>query len=163
METTEVIRTIEAGDNVAIAALIREVMREHGIDRPGSVYTDPTTDHLFELFRKTGSRYFILEKGGKILGGCGIYPTEGLGEGCAELVKLYVSCAVRGQGWGSKLMLHSIEAAKEMGYRQVYLESMPELNKAISLYERLGFKPLAAPMGNSGHYACDIWMLLTLD
>jgi putative acetyltransferase len=157
------IRPIQANDNEAIAAVIREVMREHGIDRPGSVYTDPTTDQLYELFQKPGSAYFILMEGNEIAGGCGIYPTEGLGEGCAELVKLYARSSVRGEGWGTKLMLHSIESAKAMGYRQLYLESMPELNKAIGLYERLGFKALQGPMGNSGHYACNIWMLLALD
>lgn len=157
------LRPIATQDNEAIAGLIREVMREHGIDRPGSVYTDPTTDRLYELFRKPGSCYFIAESEGRILGGCGIYPTEGLPEGCAELVKLYVSSTLRGQGWGTELMKQSIAAAREMGYRSIYLESMPELNKAISLYERMGFITLDGPMGNSGHYACNIWMLLNLD
>ena len=145
-----------------MAEVIRSVMREHGIDRPGSVYTDPTTDELYTLFQKKGSCYFVLEDQGKLLGGCGIFPTEGLPESCAELVKLYLVSELRGQGWGEKLMQYSIDMAYSMGYRKIYLESMPELNKAIGLYEKLGFKPLSAAMGNSGHYACEVWMLLDL-
>jgi len=52
--------------------------------------------------------------------------------------------------------------AKENGYTQVYLESMPELAKAVSIYEKVGFKALDHPLGNSGHDGCDIWMLKTL-
>lgn len=157
------IRPIQERDNAEMAEVIRSVMREHKIDRPGSVYTDPTTDQLYALFQKTGSCYFVLEDRGRLLGGCGIFPTDGLPESCAELVKLYLASGLRGKGWGEKLMQHSIDAAYAMGYRKIYLESMPELNKAIGLYEKLGFKPLRAAMGNSGHYACDVWMLLDLD
>ncbi len=157
------IRNIEPHDNAAIAAVIRKVMEEHGIDRPGSVYTDPTTDQLYELFQREGSLYFVVEHEGKIAGGCGIYPTEGLPEGCVELVKLYLQAELRGKGIGELLIRRSIQAAKDLGYRQIYLESMPELNSALGLYKRLGFKPLKCSLGNSGHYACDVWMLLDLD
>jgi len=59
-------------------------------------------------------------------------------------------------------MEKSIISAREMGYRQIYLESMPELGKAISMYEKAGFRSINQPMGNSGHFGCDIWMLLDL-
>jgi putative acetyltransferase len=35
---------------------------------------------------------------------------------------------------------------------------MPELKQAITLYEKSGFAYLHAPMGNSGHTGCGIWM-----
>jgi len=53
---------------------------------PETVYFDPTTDNLFELFRAPGSEYWIAEENSVIIGGCGVYPTPGLPEGCAELV-----------------------------------------------------------------------------
>jgi putative acetyltransferase len=49
-----------------------------------------------------------------------------------------------------------------MGYTQVYLETMPELKKAVRVYEKFGFTYLTGPMGNSGHNGCDIWMIKTL-
>ena len=42
-----IIRLIEQNDNPILAELIRIVFREYHIDLPGTVYTDPTTDHLF--------------------------------------------------------------------------------------------------------------------
>ena len=53
-------------------------------------------------------------------------------------------------------------AAKELGYQQLYLESFPDFSKAVSIYEKAGFRRLDAAMGNSGHYACNVWMLKDL-
>ena len=63
---------------------------------------------------------------------------------------------------GKQLMEQSMSWAKSHGYTQVYLESMPELTKAVSIYEKVGFKSLDGPLGNSGHDGCDIWMLKKL-
>jgi putative acetyltransferase len=155
-------RSIEEKDNKEIAGLIRNVFREFNIHRPGTVYFDPTTDNLFELFRSPGSEYLIAEENGIIIGGCGVYPTPGLPEGCAELVKFYLSASQRGKGIGWKLMEKTFESAIRKGYRQLYLESLPELSKAISLYERAGFKFITGPLGKSGHFGCNIWMLKDL-
>jgi putative acetyltransferase len=154
-------RLIEERDNKEIAELIRTVFREFNIHRPGTVYFDPTTDNLFQLFRMPGSEYWIAEEN-NIIGGCGVYPTPGLPEGCAELVKFYLSASQRGKGIGWQLMEKTLESARKFGYRQLYLESLPELSRAISLYEKAGFKFVQGPMGNSGHFGCNIWMLKEL-
>ena len=156
------IRNIEPSDNVAIAAIIRNALAEFGANKPGTVFFDPTTDHLFELFNAPGSVYYIAEKNGIILGGCGIFPTEALPEKTCELVKLYLDKAARGTGLGKALLLKAMDWAKENGYEQVYLESMPELSKAVSIYEKVGFEKLNHALGNSGHCGCDIWMLKKL-
>jgi putative acetyltransferase len=157
------IRSIRKTDNAILAEVIRAVFREFGIDKPGTVYTDPTTDHLYELFQTPGSVYFVTEdETGNITGGCGIYPTPGLPEGCAELVKFYLSATARGKGTGKALMQQSIDSAIKMGYNQLYLESLPELEKAVGMYEKAGFRKTDKPMGNSGHYACTLWMVKEL-
>ncbi len=164
MENPEIIfRLIEERDNGEIAGLIRSVFREFDIARPGTVYFDPTTDDLYRLFRKEGSVYWIAETGGVIIGGCGLYPTPGLPEGYAELVKFYLSSEFRGKGTGWNLMEKTFGSAKELGYTHLYLESLPELGKAITLYERAGFKFITEALGNSGHFGCDIRMLKSLD
>jgi putative acetyltransferase len=155
-------RPIEKGDNKEIAELIRSVFREFKIDRPGTVYFDPTTDDLYSLFRKPGCVYWIALEERRIIGGCGIYTTPGLPEGCAELVKFYLASDQRGKGTGRKLMDMSVEWAGRQGYNKLYLESLPELGKAISLYEKAGFKFIPAPLGNSGHFGCHIWMVKDL-
>jgi putative acetyltransferase len=157
-----IFRPIEQRDNREIADLIRTVFREFKIDKPGTVYFDPTTDDLFKLFREKGSYYWIAEEEGVIIGGCGLYPTPGLPAGCAELVKLYLSASQRGKGTGWKLMEKTFMKARELGYTQLYLESLPELGKAINLYETTGFKRINKALGNSGHFGCDIWMVKDL-
>lgn len=156
------IRPINSNDNPHIAAVIRTVLTEHGVNKPGTVFTDPTTDKLYELFNKSGSKYFVAEENGKIIGGCGIYPTEGLENGCIELVKLYLLKPYRKQGIGKNLMETSIQAALEMGYKQLYLETMPQLSNAVELYKSLGFVEIDHPLGDSGHFACDLWMVKKL-
>ncbi|GAA4299063.1 GNAT family N-acetyltransferase [Nibribacter koreensis] len=155
-------RPIEAKDNQPLANLIRQVFREFKIDRPGTVYTDPTTDNLYGLFQIQASAYLVAEEDGLIMGGCGVYPTDGLPEGYAELVKFYLAADARGKGIGYQLLLKSIGLAQEFGYTHLYLESFPELAKAVSMYEKAGFKPVQHALGNSGHFACNIWMVKEL-
>lgn len=162
MESVITIREIIPTDNREIAAIIRTCLAEFGANKPGTVYFDPTTDHLFELFRESGSIYFIAAEENRLLGGGGIFPSQGLPAGTCELVKLYLLPDSRGMGLGAALMKRCISAARELGYQSIYLESMPELNKAVGLYEQFGFTHLDAPLGNTGHFGCDIWMMKSL-
>ncbi len=157
-----IFRNIEERDNAALATIIRTSLKEFGANKPGTVYFDPTTDDLYQLFTTAGSVYFIAEEENTLLGGCGIYPTENLPAGTCELVKLYLHTDARGKGIGKLLMEKSLQAAKEMGYKKVYLESMPELKVAVPMYEKMGFEYLSGPMGNSGHGGCSIWMIKEL-
>lgn len=155
-------RNIEQKDNKEVAGLIRKVFREFKIDRPGTVYFDPTTDSLYELFQTPGSIYWIAEVCGRMAGGCGIFPTPGLPDGYAELVKFYLLAPWRGKGIGKMLMEKCIESAREMGYLHIYLESLPELEKAVSMYVRSGFRFIGNSLGDSGHFGCNIWMVKDL-
>ncbi|AEV96775.1 GNAT family N-acetyltransferase [Niastella koreensis] len=156
------IRTIQPADNPALAIIIRNALAEFGANKPGTVYYDATTDALYELFRQPGSIYYVAEAAGELIGGAGIFPSPGLPDGTCELVKMYLSPAARGKGIGKLLIDKALEFAGEAGYRNVYIETMPELRKAMSVYEKFGFKYLDGPMGNTGHFGCDIWMLKEL-
>jgi putative acetyltransferase len=39
---------------------------------------------------------------------------------------------------------------------------MPELSRALKIYEKFGFSYLCSPMGNSGHFGCDLHMMKAL-
>ena len=156
------IRPIAPQDNAAIAAIIRMVLTEFRANKPGTVFYDPTTDDLYTLFSIPGAEYHILEVDGQIVGGAGVYPTPGLPQGCCELVKLYILPTVRGKGLGRLLIENCFNIAHSLGYTQVYLETMPELKMAVGLYENCGFHYLPGPLGNSGHFGCDLWMLKDL-
>src|SRR5919112_6758038 len=104
MENNIFIRKIELKDNKELASIVRTSLAEFGANKPGTVYYDDTTDHLYELFQEPGSIYFVAEQDGKILGGAGIYPSEGLPEGTCELVKMYLNKEARGKGLGRTLI-----------------------------------------------------------
>jgi putative acetyltransferase len=154
-----VIRPITAVDNPHIAAIIRSSLAEFGANKPGTVFTDPTTDDLFSLFQRDLAYYFVAEYEGSVLGGGGIFPSDGLPADTCELVKMYLIPKARGAGLGKKIITLCLEKAEEYGFRKVYIETMPELKKAVSVYERFGFTHLKGPMGNTGHFGCDVWMI----
>ena len=162
MENNIIIRKIEFNDNKELASIVRTSLAEFGANKPGTVYFDDTTDHLFELFQQPDSIYFIAERDGKLLGGAGLYSTQGLPRQTGELVKMYLRADARGQGTGRLLIEKCLEFARQAGYLQVYIETMPELRKAVSIYEKFGFEYLNEPLGNTGHFGCDIWMLKKL-
>jgi putative acetyltransferase len=155
-------RGLREADNPVIAGIIRSCLSEFGVDKPGTVFTDPTTDDLFGLFGIEGARYFIADHPSGILGGGGIFPSKGLPPDACELVKMYLKPEARGIGLGRHLIARCIDEARSKGYGRVYIETMPELRQAVMIYERFGFRKLPGPMGDTGHYGCDVWMLLEL-
>lgn len=154
------IRTIEEKDNPALARIIRTTLKEFGANHPGTVYYDDTTDALYQLFSQTpGSIYYVAEYNNELVGGGGIFPSPGLPNDTCELVKMYLLKKVRGIGLGKLLIQKALDFAKEAGYKNVYLETMPELKQALKAYEKFGFEYINHPMGNTGHFGCDLWML----
>ena len=156
------IRSIRQSDNTNLSKIVKDTLAEFGANHPGTVYYDATTDTLFELFQKEGAAYFVAELDGEIVGGGGIYPTDGLPAATCELVKMYLLPQARGTGLGRTLIEKSLAFAKETGYKQVYLETMPQLKQALKVYAKFGFEYLKGPMGNSGHTGCSLWMLRSL-
>lgn len=87
------IRPIEAADDPHMARLVRESLRRHGLDIPGTAYFDPELDHLSVHYALRPDRraYFIAEgPAGRVLGGAGIGELGGYPD-CAELQKIYVA------------------------------------------------------------------------
>lgn len=152
------IRNIREEDNPLLSKIVKSTLAEFGANHPNTVYYDPTTDTLFEVFQTPRSAYFVAEVNGEVVGGGGIYPTDGLPKDTCELVKMYLLPQGRGLGLGRTLIEKSIEAAVENGFKNIYLETMPELKQALSVYEKFGFEFLKGPMGNSGHTGCSLWM-----
>jgi len=157
------IRTIQPADNQPLALIIRNALTEFGANKPGTVYYDPTTDALYDLFQTQGSIYYVAELNGQLIGGAGIYPSAGLPPDTCELVKMYLSPEARGKGTGKTLIEKALQFAREAGYKKVYIETMPELRKAMSVYEKFGFRYLDGPLGQTGHFGCGVWMLLEFE
>ena len=96
------------------------------------------------------------------MGGGGIFPSNGLPEDTCELVKMYLLPEARGIGLGRMLIQKCLDGARATGFKKIYLETMPELKQALKTYEKFGFQYLDGPMGNTGHFGCDRWMLMEL-
>jgi putative acetyltransferase len=154
------VRRIAPGDNKALANVIRTTLEEFGANKPGTVYFDETTDSLYELFQAApASVYYVAEMDGEVVGGGGIFPSPGLPEDTCELVKMYLAKKARGIGLGKLLIEKAIDAAREKGFKSIYLETMPELKQALNTYEKFGFRYISGPLGETGHFGCELWMV----
>lgn len=156
------IRPIQESDSKFIALVIRRVMPEFGASGPGFAMVDPEVDHMFEAYSKSGHAYYVLTDGEKIFGGGGIGPLAGSDGRICELRKMYFLKEARGLGLGQKLMDACLEKARSLGYESCYLETLNLMVEARKLYEKNGFKNLKTPLGSTGHFGCDSWMLKSL-
>tara|TARA_R110002124_G_scaffold128172_2_gene288841 strand:+ start:839 stop:1330 length:492 start_codon:yes stop_codon:yes gene_type:complete len=159
---TIVIREIELEDNPKIAKAIRSVLIEMGVPKVGTAYEDEALDCMTETYNKPKKAYFVVEDGNEIIGGAGISPLDNYQGNICELQKMYFMSEARGKGLGSKMMAKCIEFAKQAGFDQCYLETMPYMVDASKLYRKVGFKSIDKPIGNTGHYSCSVWMLKDL-
>src|SRR5882672_1545811 len=119
------IRAIQKSDNPLLSKIVKDTLKEFGANHPNTAYYDPTTDALYEVFQKKGAVYLVAIVDDEIVGGSGIYPTEGLPADTCELVKMYLLPHARGLGLGKTLIEKTLARAQEEGYKNVYLESMP--------------------------------------
>jgi putative acetyltransferase len=159
---TFTIRPITQADDPDMAAVIRSVMPEFGADGPGFAIHDPEVGHMAAAYARRGAAYFVIEDDGRILGGGGIAPLDGGRADTCELRKMYFLPELRGRGLGTALLRQCLAAAKELGYRRCYLETLTGMDAAQALYRKLGFQPLCAPEGRTGHDGCDRWFALEL-
>lgn len=157
-----VYRSIKDEDNKILASIIRSSIEALNLPTVGTAHSDPTTDDLYLLFTKENSGYIVLEINGEVMGGCGVYPSNGLPNQHAELVRFFLDEQVRGKGFGKILMQKSEELAKQFGYTHLYLESFPDMEAAVHLYEKFNYQRLQSPLGNTGHFSCNVYMLKEL-
>jgi putative acetyltransferase len=156
------LRPIQQSDNNALAHIIRSSIEALNLPTEGTAHSDPTTDNLFQHFQTPNSFYWVATHDETVLGGCGIFPSNALPIGCCELVRYFLTPKARGKGIGKMLLDKSIETSIELGYTTMYLESFPDMKEAITMYKKNGFEYLHYSLGNTGHHACNVWMLKEL-
>jgi putative acetyltransferase len=92
----------------------------------------------------------------------GVSQLDNSEENICELQKMYFLRQARGKGIGSKMIQKCLEKATGFGFEKCYLETLPEMKAAQHLYKKAGFEYLCAPIGNTGHSTCPVWMIKNL-
>lgn len=156
------IREIRKEDNANVARVVRKVLEDLGVPKVGTAYADTALDSMFENYNVPRATYFVVEDDGKIIGCAGVAQLENYDGNVCELQKMYFLEEARGRGLGMQMIDRCLKRAKEFKFEKCYLETMPYMTDAQKLYKKLGFEYIDAPMGNTGHYSCPVWMLKTL-
>lgn len=162
MQHNFIIREIQSDDNLKIAHVIRTILLEFNVPKVGTAYADKTLDTLYENYQTPKSAYYVVEKNGELFGGAGIKQLDNYKGNICELQKMYFLPQARGLGLGAKMMDICLQKAREFQFEHCYLETLPYMTDARKLYRKVGFKDLDKPMGNTGHYSCNLWMLKKL-
>jgi len=160
--TESIIRPITASDDAAMAAVIRTVMPEFGAVGDGFAINDPEVDWLSRAYAEPRCAYFVIERDGRVLGGAGVAPLTGGEPDVCELRKMYFLPEARGAGAGAAMMVKCLDAARKLGFKRCYLETLRGMDAAMRLYERSGFRRIDGPMGATGHGGCNAFYLLDL-
>lgn len=157
-----VVREIQPQDNAQIEQVIRACFHEFKIPLNGTAYEDAETPRMYESYQKENEIYYVIDNNGNVLGGGGVKPLKDFEGDVCEIQKMYFSPKIRGKGYGKLLFEKCIQTAKNLGYKQCYLESASQLKAAIHIYESFGFKHLDGALGNTGHFSCGVWMIKDL-
>lgn len=147
------IREIQSKDNGIVELIIRNCLIEFNGNREGTAWEDPDLCRFSEIYNTDDKKYWVAESD-RIVGGVGIAPLPGA-DGVCELQKMYCIPEVRSTGVSHKLIEIALEHAKRY-FDRCYLETFGNMIAAQKFYEKYGFKRIDKPLGNTGHYACDV-------
>ena len=155
------LREITEADNEAVATLVRDNLKQFGLDIPGTVYFDEGLDHLSDFYGNKESRYYVMVDGSrKVIGGIGFAIFKPMKD-TAELQKLYLADSAKGSGLGYEMIRFVEDRMREAEYKQSYLETHDNLQAAIHIYEKCGYEEIERPK-EVGHSTMNRFFLKAL-
>jgi len=151
-------RAVTREDFAAAAELMREYIAWLPFELDFQDFEAELADVAGHYAAPAGAVFLASGEGEDLLGVVGLRP---LGQGLAEMKRMYVAEAGRGCGLGRGLAEQAIEFAREQGYVAIRLdsdlESMPVANQ---LYDKLGFVDI--PQYRENPLRCSRFMELQL-
>ena len=97
---------------------------------------DDELEHLEKKYGLPHGRLYLLFVNDALAGCVGLRKMD---EEKCELKRLYVRPRFRGEGYGELLLERIMGDARRIGYKYMYLDTLPFLKKAIGMYRRRGF------------------------
>jgi putative acetyltransferase len=156
------VRPLAASDVDDALEIIADVRREWGLLSRVDTLLEPSDYALFDFYQRPLSAYFVALDDGRIAGGAGISALTGGDGNTCELQRMYLRAEQRGTGLGQSLLNACLDAARRLGYKRCYAETVSEMTAALAFYKRNGFRRLDAPVGETGHAHNDCWLMLDL-
>lgn len=130
------VRSFQAGDEAAFRSLNEEWIGKYfGIEKEDRIVLDDPVGQIIE----PGGHIFIAVAGETPVGCCALKAME---PGEFEVAKMAVRERYRGYGIGRQVLEYTVEQARLLGARRLYLETNNTLGNAIHLYETVGFRHL---------------------
>lgn len=117
-------------------------------------------DDPVRAYIEPGGEILIAELGGRAVGCAAIVPD---GTGAWELSKMAVAPELRGRGAGRQLLTATVERARQLGARSLFLGSSTKLPHAVHLYETLGFRHVPPEALHMPYDRADVFMQLVLE
>lgn len=152
-----VLRQADSPELVAtVCSLFREYARAIAIDLEYQGFAAELAT-LPAPYAPPGGALLVAHAGSDVAGCVALRPLDGL---TGEMKRLYVRSAYRSLGLGRLLVGAVIRAAREAGYRELRLDTLPSMASAQALYRQLGFVEI--PPYNNTHlpgtrfYALDL-------
>ena len=132
------IRPATNDDCERVAKLVFAVLAEFGLEGDPET-TDADLRDIEANYRQRGGLFEVIEDGNaNLLGSFGLYP---INKTTCELRKMYFVPSARGSGLGGYVLERAIAKAKELGFKQIVLETSSKLIAANRLYTKFGFEP----------------------
>jgi ribosomal protein S18 acetylase RimI-like enzyme len=152
--------SIEEAESPHAVAEVRALLLEYEADTGVDLCFQGFQEELASLpgsYSRPNGRLFIARSGKEAIGCIALRPLQ---HGDAEMKRLYVRPSARARGVGQLLVNCLIEAAREIGYKRVLLDTLPTMARAQALYRSLGFVEIEAycynPVPGAQYFALEL-------
>ncbi len=124
---------------ISAAALLRAYAKSLPVDLAPQGFTQELAS-LPGAYAPPKGELLLAKRGDHVLGCIALKPLEP--PRTAEIKRLFVRPQARGKGVGKALIEAILKTARQLGYGEIKLDTLPEMEGAIALYKANGLVPI---------------------